>query len=102
MAKAKKRSATRKKAVKGKKAKPARKKVVKRAAPKKTSRKPAAKVTSSKALKKAPKKAPRQRKPMVEDTIVDVIDEPVPGIIRVTEYETITTTSPKPDSDTEE
>jgi hypothetical protein len=39
---------------------------------------------------------------MVEDTIVDVIDEPVPGVIRVTEYETITATSPKPDSDTEE
>ena len=103
MAKAKKRSATRKKkAVKGKKAKPARKKAVKRAAPKKKSRKPAAKVTSKKALKKAPKKAPRQRKLMVEDTIVDVMDEPVPGVIRVTEYETITTPIPKPDSDTEE
>jgi hypothetical protein len=102
MAKAKKRSATRKKAVKSKKAKPARKKAVKRAAPKKKSRKPAAKVTSRKALKKAPKKAPRQRKPVVEDTIVDVIDEPVPGVIQVTEYETITTTSPQSGSDTEE
>jgi hypothetical protein len=102
MAKAKKRGATRKKAAKGKKAKPARKKAIKRAAPKKKSRKPAAKVTAKKALKKAPKKAPRPRKPIVEDTIVDVIDEPVPGVIRVTEYEAITTTNPTPGSDTDE
>ncbi len=102
MAKAKKRSATRKKAVKSKKAKPARKKAVKRAAPKKKSRKPAAKVTSRKALKKAPKKAPKPRKPMVEDTIVDVIDEPMPGVIRVTEYEAITPKNPNLGSDTDE
>jgi hypothetical protein len=30
--------------------------------------------------------------PVIEDTIVDVIDEPVPGVVRVTEYETIRTT----------
>jgi hypothetical protein len=101
MAKAKKRSAT-KKAAKGKKAKPARKKAIKRAAPKKKSRKPAAKVTAKKALKKTVKKAPRPARPVIEDTIVDVIDEPVPGVIRVTEYETISTTSPMPGSDTEE
>ncbi len=101
MAKAKKRSATRKKAAKGKTAKPARKKATKRAAPKKKSRKPAAKVTPKKALKAAPKKAPRPKKPVVEDTIIDVIDEPVPGVIRVTEYETITTTKPTPGSEEE-
>jgi hypothetical protein len=33
--------------------------------------------------------------PVIEDTIIDVIDEPVPGVVRVTEYETITTTTPK-------
>jgi hypothetical protein len=31
--------------------------------------------------------------PAVEDTIIDVIDEPMPGVIRVTEYETVQTTS---------
>ena len=84
MAKAKKRIATRKKASKRGKtgAKSARKKVAKRATPKKRPRKTAAK-------KMAPKKPSRQRVPVVEDTIIDVIDEPVPGVVRVTEYETI-------------
>jgi hypothetical protein len=30
----------------------------------------------------------------VEDTIIDVIDEPAPGVIRVTEYESIRTGTP--------
>jgi hypothetical protein len=101
MAKAKKRGAARKKAAKAGKAKPARKKAAKRAAPKKRSRKSAAKVTSRKALKKAPRKSPRPSKPIIEDTIVDLIDQPVPGVIRVTEYETITTRTPKPGADTD-
>ena len=45
--------------------------------------------------KKAPRKAPRQAVPVIEDTIIDVIDEPVPGVVRVTEYETITMTTPE-------
>lgn len=42
--------------------------------------------------------------PVVEGTIVDVVDEPVPGVLRVTEYETIRTTTPASggNSDTEE
>jgi hypothetical protein len=92
MAKAKKRIATRKKASKRGKAtaKPSRKKAAKRATPKKRSRKTTAKI--------APRKAPRQKVPVVEDTIIDVIDEPVPGVVRVTEYETIRTTTPKRDA----
>jgi hypothetical protein len=43
----------------------------------------------------APRKAPRQGVPVIEDTIIDVVDEPVPGVVRVTEYETIRTTTPK-------
>jgi hypothetical protein len=39
----------------------------------------------------APKKAARRGVPVIEDTIVDVIDEPAPGVIRVTEYEAIRT-----------
>ena len=89
MVKAKKRLATRKKVAKrGKpRAKPSRKKVAKRATPNKRSRKTVAKT--------APRKPPRQKAAVVEDTIIDVIDEPVPGVVRVTEYETITTTTPK-------
>jgi hypothetical protein len=32
--------------------------------------------------------------PVVEDTIIDVIDEPAPGVIRVTEYESVRTMTP--------
>jgi hypothetical protein len=93
MAKAKKRIVTRKKASKRGKtsAKPARKKAVKRATPKKRPPKTVAKM----APRKAPRKAPRQGVPVIEDTIIDVIDEPVPGVVRVREYETIRTTTPK-------
>jgi len=89
MAKAKKRVATRKKASKRGKAsvKPARKKAAKRATPKKRPPKTVAKM--------APRKAPRRGAPVIEDTIIDVIDEPVPGVVRVTEYETVRTTTPK-------
>ena len=89
MAKAKKRVATRKKASKRGKAsaKPARKKAAKRAAPKKRPPKIAAKM--------APRKAPRQGVQVIEDTVIGVIDEPVPGVVRITEYETIRTTTPK-------
>jgi len=89
MVKAKKRVATRKKASKRGKAsaKPARKKAAKRATPKKRPPKAVAKM--------APKRAPRRGAPVIEDTIIDVIDEPVPGVVRVTEYETIRTTTPK-------
>jgi len=114
MAKAKKRIATRKKSSKrGKaRAKPARKKAAKR----KTSKQAKSKVRRAgsgapkpaikkkrpptTAARKAPRKAPRKppRKvvevPAVEDTIIDVIDEPVPGVIRVTEYESIRTATP--------
>ena len=93
MAKAKKRIAARKKASKRGKAsaKPARKGTTKRAVPKKRPLKTVAK----KAPTKAPRKSPRQPMPVIEDTIIDVIDEPVPGVVRVTEYETITKTTPK-------
>jgi len=95
MAKAKKRTATRKKASKRGKAsaKRARKKAARHATPKRRPRKTTAKT--------APKKAPRQKVPVVEDTIIDVIDEPVPGVVRVTEYETISTTTPKRGADPE-
>ena len=95
MAKAMKRLATRKKASKRGKAsaKPARKKTSKRAASKKRPPKTAAKMV--------PRRAPRQGVPVIEDTIVDVVDEPVPGVVRVTEYETIRKTTPKRGADPE-
>lgn len=88
MAKAKKRVTTRKKASKRGKAsaKSSRKKIAKRATTKKRPRKTSA--------KKAPRKVGRQRVPVIEDTIIDVVDEPVPGVARVTEYETVSLTTP--------
>ena len=85
MAKARKRIATRKKASKRRKAsaKPARKKAAKRATQKKRTPKAVAKM------------APRKGAPVIEDTIIDVIDEPIPGVVRVTEYETVRTTTSK-------
>ena len=46
------------------------------------------------AARKAPRKAPRQVVVPVEDTIIDVIEEPVPGVVVVTEYESIRTATP--------
>jgi hypothetical protein len=100
MAKAKKRVATRKKSSKRGKAnaKPARKKAIKRMAPTKakskvrragkTATKPAAK--SKKPLKRSARKAQREVAQVpVETTIIDVIEEPVPGTVVVTEYESV-------------
>jgi hypothetical protein len=36
----------------------------------------------------------------VQDTIVDIVDEPVPGVMRVTEIEEVSVTNP--DGDDEE
>ena len=109
MAKAKKRVATRKKGSKRGKAssKPARKKAAKRTAPKKAKSKvrragkSATKPTAKKmqppktAARKAPINAPRQVVEVpVETTIIDVIEEPIPGVVIVTEYESVWTTTP--------
>ena len=89
MAKARKRVTTRKTASKRRKAsaKPARKKTGKRTTPKKRIPKTVAKTVLGKSLRKGV--------PLIEDTIIDVIDQPSPGVIRVTEYETVRTTTPK-------
>jgi len=89
MAKARKRIAKRKISSKRRKVstKPARKKAAKRATLKKQRPKIKAKMV--------PRGAPRQRVPVIEGTIIDVIDEPAPGVVRVTEYETMRTMPPK-------
>ncbi len=89
MAKAKNRIVRRKKVSKRGKAsaKPARAKAAKRAPSKKRPPKTVARRT--------PRKAPRYGMPVIEDTIIDVIDEPASGVVRVTEYETIRTITPK-------
>ena len=97
MAKAKKRVATRKKSPKRSKAsaKPARKRAAKRATPKEAKSKvqragsgaPKPGVKKKRPPKTAARKAPRQVVVPVEDTIIDVIEEPVPGVVVVTEYE---------------
>ena len=79
-----------------------RKKVV--ASPKKkaTSKKRTIKKRTIKkrTIKKTTRKRVTQRKPtrrpapIVEDTIVDVIDEPLPGVMRVTEIEEVSVALP--------
>jgi hypothetical protein len=113
MAKATKRVAARKKNSKRGKtsAEPARKKAAKSATPKKakskvrragiSARKPAAKKTQP--PKTAARKAPRHVVEVpVETTIIDVIEEPVPGVLVVTEYESVRTATPiSPDDQAE-
>jgi len=105
MAKAKKRVATRKKRSKRGRAsaKAARTKAGKRAKLKQAktkirgAKKPRAKKQrpSKVAARKAQRKTPTQVVEVpVEDTIIDVIEEPVPGVVVVTEYETIRTATP--------
>ena len=104
MAKAKKRVATRKKSSKRGKAS-ARHARKKRMTPKQAKSKVrgAAKPMSKRqrqskiATKKAPSKTPRQAVEVpVEDTIIDVIEEPVPGVVDVTEVQTIATANSTP------
>lgn len=104
MAKAKKRVATRKKSSKRGKssAKPARKKAAKRTVPTKAKSKVrrAGKAATKPAKKKKPlktaaRKAPREvAQAPAETTIIDVIEEPVPGVVVVTEYESIRAVNP--------
>ena len=110
MAKAKKRVPPRKKSSKRGKAsaKPVRKKAAKRTTSKKAKSKvrrassggPKLAAKKKRPLKSAARKAPRNaptqvvEMPVVEDTIIDVIDEPVPGVVRVTEYEVVRTATP--------
>ena len=110
MAKAKRVSTRKKSSKRGKaSAKTVRKKAAKRTTPKKAKSKVrragrgALKSTAKKkrppktAARMAPRKTPKQvvEVPVVEDTIIDVIDEPIPGVVRVTEYESVRTTTPK-------
>ncbi len=105
MAKAKKRVATRKKSSKRGKAiaKPVHKKAAKRTALSKAKSKVRSKSATKPAGHKnlAPKIAAR-REPRqvveapVETAIIDVIEEPVPGVVVVTEFESVRTMPPAP------
>ena len=106
MAKAKKRLATRKKS--SKRGKVSVKKAARPMRPKK--RKSKVRQTGPRALKSiAKKKKPSKlatkiasrKTPIVEDTVIDVIDEPVPGVVRVTEYEAVRISTPKQDADSD-
>ena len=85
-------------------AKPARKKAIKRATMKKASpkiRRTRRNLPKSTTRKKSQAKIPAVKPakaevaPQLETTIVDVIEEPAPGVVVVTEYET-TRTAPPP------
>jgi hypothetical protein len=82
-----------------------RKLVAKRAAPKKA--KKTAKKLATKSRPRAKKRikarqAKQFRPPVIEDTIVDVIDEPVPGVVRVTEIEEVSAALPDSQEENED
>ena len=107
MAKAKKRVAVRKKSSKRGKAstKPASKMATKHPTPKKTKSKvqrAGVNTKKSPAKKKRPPET-MERRPVaevpvttVETTIIDVIEEPAPGVVAVTEYESVQTATSIP------
>jgi len=108
MAKAKKRVAVRKKSSKRGKAstKPARKMATKHPTLKKTKstvQRAGMSTTKSPAKKKRPPET-MERRPVaempvettVETTIIDVIEEPAPGVVAVTEYESVQTATSIP------
>jgi hypothetical protein len=105
MAKARKRTGAGKVASKRRKAggKTTPKKVARRVAPKKAKAKVqrAIKTSSKSSARKRPlpKAAEKTTKvaaemPVVETTVIDVIEEPVPGVLMVTEFETTTVMVP--------
>jgi hypothetical protein len=104
MAKAKKRVAARKKSSKRGKAsaKPARKMAAKRATPKKAKskvRRAGMSATKLVAKKKRPPERAERRQVMempVETTMVDVIEEPAPGVAVATEYDSVRTATSIP------
>jgi hypothetical protein len=99
MAKAKKRVAARKKSSKRAKAsaKPARKMAAKHATPKKVKskiRRAGMSGTKPVAKKKRPPETAERRQVMempVKTTMIDVIEQPAPGAVVVTEYESVRT-----------
>ena len=100
MAKAKKRVVVRKKGSKRGKAsaKPARKKSTKQATSKKTKSKlPRAGMSAKKPAAEKKQQPPEimEERPMaethVETTIIDLIEEPAPGVVAITEYESVRT-----------
>jgi hypothetical protein len=82
-----------------------RKKTVKRAVAKKTRK--AAKKSAPKARRKHVTQRTqvgrrKARAPVVEDTVVDIVDEPSPGVVRVTEIEEVNVAVPDTDEEDEE
>ena len=104
MAKRKKSKAARKaKAKLGKARSKPHKKVAKRVAlkrAKKTSEPSLPGVGKAKRVRARQQKQPPQ--PAVVDTIIDVIDEPAPGVLRVTEIEEVSVAVPDGEKDDEE
>ena len=100
MAKRTKRLATRKAKSKGNRthSKKLKKPVRRPASPKKAKRKSRPSKDRVAVGTQTRSRQPKQRStPQVEDTIIDVVDEPIPGVLRVTEIEEITVAVPDSD-----
>jgi hypothetical protein len=103
MAKRRKRATARKtkSRIAKKRAKPVKKPVRRTAA--KKAKKAAAKTRRKRTTPRAQiKQRKRTPTPVVEDTVVDIIDEPIPGVVRVTEVEEVSVAVPDSEQDEEE
>jgi hypothetical protein len=80
--------------------KPHKKTVARAASPKKkgATKKRPIKRGARQSVSPRPKSKPRRRAPVVKDTIVDIVDEPMPGVVRVTEIEEVSVASPEEDN----
>ena len=103
MAKRKKRVAARKAKLKrGNAPSKTRKKVAKRPAPKKAKKTGRPSKPSAGLAKRARERQQRQpARPTVKDTVIDIVDEPVPGVLRVTEIEEVSVAVPDAEEDEE-
>ena len=95
----KKRAATKSK---GRKARATtRKKTVKRAVAKRTKKSAKKRATKTRRSGASKRVQSRQQKggatPVVEETVIDIIDEPLPGVVRVTEIEETEVRAPNSD-----
>jgi sRNA-binding protein len=81
-----------------------RKKAVSGAASRKkkaATKKPNIKKVARKRVPQRPKARQRSERPesVVQDTIVDIVDEPLPGVVRVTEIEEVSVATPDEDDE---
>jgi hypothetical protein len=93
---------TKSKTAKGRTKKPAKRAVAKKS--KRAAKKVATKARRGRRVTKRAAVGRRRQAPtpVVEDTVIDIIDEPAPGVVRVTEIEEISVAVPESEKQSDE